>query len=227
MEEEKSSAGNPTSAERRPLAESKTSSKIFWVILSVILFSAVVGISVVVILSFAHRTTKPVLQIVRLTFQNHPGSQTNHSAFVDKSRNTVTYHVTLPSNHTTMVLFDSKNGYVCYKPADQNACYLRKMDDWDLENLQMSFNLSEHRFNQLLLQNNQTKYYREFLGILPGRQADAGSVGEAIGALCEQTSIYWVRKGDGPVKKRLIYLCIDICFPSNVCLSVCFYYLPD
>uniref|UniRef100_A0A8C4WCN2 BRICHOS domain-containing protein n=1 Tax=Gopherus evgoodei TaxID=1825980 RepID=A0A8C4WCN2_9SAUR len=134
-------------------------------------------------------------------FQNHQGSQMNQSAFVDKSKNTVTYHVTSPSNHTTVVLFDSKNGYVCYKLADQNACYLRKMDDWDLENVQISFNLSEHRVNQLLLQNNQTKYYREFLGILPGRQANARSLGEAIQTLCEQTSIYWVRKGDGKLEE--------------------------
>ncbi|KAB0401487.1 hypothetical protein E2I00_009272, partial [Balaenoptera physalus] len=28
-------------------------------------------------------------------------------------------------------------------------------------------------------------------------------------------------------RQRLIYLCIDICFPSNICMSVCFYYLPD
>ncbi|XP_030433509.1 BRICHOS domain-containing protein 5 isoform X3 [Gopherus evgoodei] len=204
------------SQERRPLAKPQTPSRILWVILSVILFFIIFSISVVVIFSFTHRTTK-----------NHQGSQMNQSAFVDKSKNTVTYHVTSPSNHTTVVLFDSKNGYVCYKLADQNACYLRKMDDWDLENVQISFNLSEHRVNQLLLQNNQTKYYREFLGILPGRQANARSLGEAIQTLCEQTSIYWVRKGDGPGKKRLIYLCIDICFPSNVCLSVCFYYLPD
>ncbi|XP_024840874.1 BRICHOS domain-containing protein 5 isoform X4 [Bos indicus] len=31
----------------------------------------------------------------------------------------------------------------------------------------------------------------------------------------------------GPQRQRLIYLCIDICFPSNICVSVCFYYLPD
>nr|XP_058894599.1 BRICHOS domain-containing protein 5 [Kogia breviceps] len=31
----------------------------------------------------------------------------------------------------------------------------------------------------------------------------------------------------GPQRQRLIYLCIDICFPSNICMSVCFYYLPD
>lgn len=31
----------------------------------------------------------------------------------------------------------------------------------------------------------------------------------------------------GPGKQRLVYFCIDICFPSNVCVSVCFYYLPE
>ncbi|KAM9583996.1 LOW QUALITY PROTEIN: BRICHOS domain-containing protein 5 [Trichechus inunguis] len=31
----------------------------------------------------------------------------------------------------------------------------------------------------------------------------------------------------GPLRQRLIYLCIDIGFPSNVCASVRFYYLPD
>lgn len=31
----------------------------------------------------------------------------------------------------------------------------------------------------------------------------------------------------GPDKVRLVYFCIDICFPSNICVSVCFYYLPE
>ncbi|KAM9209303.1 BRICHOS domain-containing protein 5 isoform 2-T2 [Dugong dugon] len=31
----------------------------------------------------------------------------------------------------------------------------------------------------------------------------------------------------GPLWQQLIYLCIDISFPSNVCASVRFYYLPD
>ena len=31
----------------------------------------------------------------------------------------------------------------------------------------------------------------------------------------------------GPGRQRLIYFCIDICFPSNICVSVCFYYLPE
>ncbi|XP_069068375.1 BRICHOS domain-containing protein 5 [Pleurodeles waltl] len=80
---------------------------------------------------------------------------------------------------------------------------------------------------QLQLQHNQTKYYREFLGILSGRKVSLELVGEPVQILCENLPIYWVKRVEGPAKQRLIYLCIDICFPSNICVSVCFYYLPD
>lgn len=46
-------------------------------------------------------------------------------------------------------------------------------------------------------QNNQTKYYREFLGILAGQQVDPSGLGEAVQALCEQTPIFWVRRAGG------------------------------
>ena len=36
-------------------------------------------------------------------------------------------------------------GYVCYKPVEQRACYLRRMDAWDLQTLQTSLNASEQR----------------------------------------------------------------------------------
>lgn len=48
-----------------------------------------------------------------------------------------------------------------------------------------------------LLQNNQTKYVQEFLGIVAIAPVDPAGVGEAVRALCELGSIYWVRKGDG------------------------------
>lgn len=51
--------------------------------------------------------------------------------------------------------------------------------------------------DKLLLRNNQTKYYREFLGIVAGKQVDPNGLGEAIQALCEQTSIFWVQRADG------------------------------
>ncbi|KAM4892086.1 BRICHOS domain-containing protein 5 [Sylvia borin] len=80
---------------------------------------------------------------------------------------------------------------------------------------------------QLLHHNNQTKFYQEFLGIVAGEQVEPRGLGEAVQALCEHTSIFWVRRGQGPGRQRLIYLCIDICFPNNICVSICFYYLPE
>ncbi|XP_043945035.1 BRICHOS domain-containing protein 5 isoform X2 [Protopterus annectens] len=81
--------------------------------------------------------------------------------------------------------------------------------------------------DQLLIERNKTKYYHEFLGILGRNPVDPNTVGERIQRLCHQNPIFWVRKRDGPSKQRLIYFCIDICFPNNICVSVCFYYLPD
>ncbi|XP_019368300.1 PREDICTED: BRICHOS domain-containing protein 5 [Gavialis gangeticus] len=225
--EGRSSGSKTTTADSRPAAESKPPSRICWVILFIILFFAIVGISVVGVLSFAQSTAKPLLQIAQLTFQDQQGSLVNQSAVVDQSRSTITYYVTSPSNRTAVVLFDSRNGYVCYKPAEQSACFLQRMDHQDLENIQLSFNVSAHRDDPRLLQNNQTKYLQEFLGIVAVAPVDPAGVGEAVQALCEQGSIYWVRKGNGPGKQRLIYLCIDICFPSNICVSICFYYLPE
>lgn len=50
---------------------------------------------------------------------------------------------------------------------------------------------------QLLHPNNQTKFYREFLGIVAGEQLEARGLGEAVQTLCEHTSIFWVRRGHG------------------------------
>ncbi|KAJ6653903.1 hypothetical protein lerEdw1_007661 [Lerista edwardsae] len=215
------------SSETSPPAESKSPPRRFWVVLAVILVCGSICSAVAGVLSFTQRSPKPLLQVVRLNFQTRPASQVNQSAFVDKAKRTITYYVTSPSNQTTAVLFDSKNGYICYKPAEQNSCYLRMMDARDWETVQMSFNLSEHRVDPLLLPNDRTMYYREFLGIVSGRAVQPEDAGEAVRSLCEQVPIYWVKKKDGPAKQRLIYLCIDICFPSNICVSICFYYLPD
>ncbi|NXC22016.1 BRID5 protein, partial [Corythaeola cristata] len=195
--------------------------------LSVALFFAVVGISVGGVLSLSPSSAQADPPLVRLTLQGQQEPLGNQTALVDKSRSTITYYVTSQSNRTAAVLYDSRNGYVCYKPAEQRVCYLRRMDTWDRRALQTPRNTSEQRADQLLHQNNQTQYYREFLGILVGEQADPKSLGEAVQTLCEQTSIFWVRRAEGPGKQRLIYLCIDICFPSNICVSICFYYLPE
>ncbi|KAM9599039.1 glycerol-3-phosphate phosphatase isoform 1-T1 [Morphnus guianensis] len=225
--EGRTGTGDAVSADRRAAAHFTAPSRTFWIILSVALFFAVVGISIVGVLSFSPSSAQAGSQLVRLTLQGQQDPLRNQTALVDKSRSTVTYYVTSQSNHTTVVLYDSRNGYVCYKPMEQHTCYLRRMDAWDVQTLQTSLNTSEQRADQLLRQNNETEYYREFLGILAGEQVDPKSLGEAVQTLCEQTSIFWVRRGEGPGKQRLIYLCIDICFPSNICVSICFYYLPE
>ncbi|XP_062999490.1 BRICHOS domain-containing protein 5 [Elgaria multicarinata webbii] len=227
MEEQAVAHATPSPVTAPPAKSQSSPSRIFWVTLSVILICGIICIAVTTALSFTQSSPKPLLQVVRLNFQNRPGSPMNQSAFINKSKNTVTYYVTSPSNQTTSVLFDRKNGFICYKPSGQNHCYLRMMDAQDYDTMQMSFNLSEHRVDQLPLPNDKTQYYREFLGIVPGRPVRPEEAGGAIRSLCEQVPIYWVKKKDGPPKQRLIYLCIDICFPSNICVSICFYYLPE
>jgi len=47
-----------------------------------------------------------------------------------------------------------------------------------------------------------------------GEQADPKGLGEAIQALCEQTSIFWVQRADGklhlPLQKREAHLVKDL-----------------
>ncbi|XP_068002560.1 BRICHOS domain-containing protein 5-like [Melanerpes formicivorus] len=221
------SSTSNASADRRAAAHLTAPSRTFWIILSAALFFAVVGISVLGILSFSPSSGQAGSQLIRLTLQEQQAPLRNQTALVDKARSTVTYYITSQSNRSTVVLYDSRNGYVCYKPVEQHTCYLRRMDSWDLQTLQTSLIMSEQTAHQLLPESNKTEYYREFLGILAGDKVDPKRLGEAVQTLCEQTSIFWVRRGEGPGKQRLIYLCIDICFPSNICVSICFYYLPE
>ncbi|XP_038007082.1 BRICHOS domain-containing protein 5 [Motacilla alba alba] len=216
-------ASRAAPADRRATAHFPAPSRTFWIILSVaLLFFAVVGVSVV--LSFSPSSAQAGSQLLRVTLQGQQDPLRNQTAVVDKARRTVTYYITSQSNLSAVVLYDSRNGYVCYKPREQRACYLRRMEPWDL---QMALNTSEHSAEQVLQPNNQTKFYQEFLGIVPREQLEPRGLGEAVQSLCEHTPIFWVRRGHGPGRQRLIYLCIDICFPSNICVSICFYYLPE
>ncbi|CAH2307473.1 BRICHOS domain-containing 5 [Pelobates cultripes] len=212
--------------ERRPTERSKAPSRIFWGFLAAALLFSIVGICVVGILGWKDNKTKPLLQVVRLTYKNPQGSPVNQSAVTDKRRSTVTYRVT-SRNQTSVVLFDSKHGLVCYKAAGERSCFLRKMESRDFENIQSILNVSEPKDELILLQNNRTRYYREFLGVMGGRKVSHELLGEPVQKMCEHLPIYWAKKGEGPARQRLIYLCIDICFPNNICVSVCFYYLPD
>ncbi|XP_010717819.1 BRICHOS domain-containing protein 5 [Meleagris gallopavo] len=221
------SPSDAVSAGRRLAARFTNPPRTFWIILSIALLFAAVGISIGGILGFSHGSAQAGPQLSRITLHGEQDVPRNQTATVDVSRSTVTYYITSQSNRSAIVLYDSQHGYVCYRLAEQHACYLRTMDPEDRETAQVMLSAAEQRGDTLLLRNNQTKYYREFLGIVAGEQVDPNGLGEAIQALCEQKYIFWVQRADGPGKQRLIYLCIDICFPSNICVSICFYYLPD
>ncbi|XP_042197098.1 BRICHOS domain-containing protein 5 [Callorhinchus milii] len=193
---------------------------------------AVIGVSATGIVALRRGTP----QVVLITFQDPQGHWVNQSARVDPEENVVTYSIKSLANHSAVVLFDGKNELVCYQPRG-NICLVRQMTTNELENIQTFLTTMEHRicpithaigqFSQLLLWRNETQFSKEFLGILSGRVVDSLSVGKHINSLCDKSRIYWVQKRNGPGRQRLIYFCIDICFPNNICVSVCFYYLPD
>ncbi|XP_042684030.1 BRICHOS domain-containing protein 5 isoform X1 [Centrocercus urophasianus] len=191
------SPSDAVSAGRRFAARFTNPPRTFWIILSITLLFAAVGISVGGILCFSHSSAQAGPQLSRITLHGEQDVPRNQTATVDVSRSTVTYYITSRSNRSAIVLYDSQHGYVCYRPAEQHACYLRTMDPEDRETAQVMLSATEQRGDKLLLRNNQTKYYREFLGIVAGKQVDPNGLGEAIQALCEQTSIFWVQRADG------------------------------
>ncbi|KAJ8363753.1 hypothetical protein SKAU_G00125840 [Synaphobranchus kaupii] len=194
----------------------------FWGILSAILLMVVIALSVMGHIGFR----QPEPQVVRITVPDQTGMLVNQSALVDKRNDVVTYSVTSNGNHTSTVMFDTKHGLICYKPDNQEICFLRKMERTDYENVHTLLDESK-QVNQFWLMGNETQRRTEFLGVLGGSHVDASTLQEPLQTLCLQSSIYWTRRADGPGKQRLVYFCIDICFPSNVCVSVCFYYLPE
>ncbi|XP_006874021.1 PREDICTED: BRICHOS domain-containing protein 5 [Chrysochloris asiatica] len=153
--------------------------------------------------------------------------QANQTTLVDVDRNMATVTVTPPrSNRSWVVLFDGQSGCVCYRPAGHPACFLHPMEPRDQETLWLLVNSSQAPG---IRGPSQDSGYttQELLAVLGREEVDPAQVGPAVQHLCTQTPIYWARRTEGPLRQRLIYLCIDICFPSNICVSVCFYYLPD
>ncbi|XP_008580234.1 PREDICTED: BRICHOS domain-containing protein 5 [Galeopterus variegatus] len=178
------------------------------------------------LLGFAHSPPKPLPQMLRLTLLSPRVLRSNQTTLVDAAQNTATIMVTPPqSNRSWVVLFDGQSGCICYRPAEHQACFLRLMEaqDWDM--LQLLVNTSRARGAQSPTQD--THYAQELLAVLGSHAVDPAQVGVLVQQLCAKTPIYWARRSEGPRRQRLIYLCIDICFPSNICVSVCFYYLPD
>ncbi|XP_066546412.1 BRICHOS domain-containing protein 5 isoform X2 [Amia ocellicauda] len=214
---------DPQCVDRSPELPPQVSHRTLWGSLTALLLLVFIAGSALGVLGI--KRNKP--QVVRITLQGQSGSPVNQSVVVDERNQIVTYYVTSHSNHTSVVLFDLKNGLICYKPENQGSCFLRQMDVSDLENGHLLFNMSKHKVNQFWLPGNETQRHREFVGILGGHPVDAQTLEEPLQTLCQHHPIYWARKVDGPGKQRLIYFCIDICFPSNICVSVCFYYLPE
>ncbi|XP_045397146.1 BRICHOS domain-containing protein 5 isoform X1 [Lemur catta] len=161
------------------------------------------------------------------------------------------------SNRSWVVLFDGQSGCICYRPEEHQACFLRLMEDRDRETLQLLVNTSRaqgsrtpsqdtHYAQELLAVQGSHEVDPARVGALVqhlcaktpiywARRAEGESgqlCGEAppdsLGGLGEKPfGNSWSPLPPGPQRQRLIYLCIDICFPSNICVSVCFYYLPD
>ncbi|KAM4819916.1 BRICHOS domain-containing protein 5 [Thomomys bottae] len=178
------------------------------------------------LLSSAHTPSKPLLQMLRLTLPSPSVPCSNQTILVDEARNVATITVTPPqSNRSWAVLLDGQSGCICYRPAEHRACFLRRMEARDRETLRLLVNGS--RVQGPRLPSRDTQHTQELLAVLGGHAVDPAQVGAPVQHLCAETPIYWARPAEEPQRQRLIYLCIDICFPSNICVSVCFYYLPD
>ncbi|XP_029384325.1 BRICHOS domain-containing protein 5 isoform X2 [Echeneis naucrates] len=199
--------------------------KAFWVSLSASLLLVVIAVSLTEHLRHS-RPPPQSLQIVRITAPDQAGLLINQSAAVDQQNDLVTFSVTSPANQTSTVLFDIKRGLICYKPAEQDSCFLQEMEQSDYDNVHSLFRNSTHKIN-FQLPENETQRQTEFLGVLAASQVDVSKLEEPLQTLCQNRSVHWARRAKGPGKQRLVYFCIDICFPSNICVSVCFYYLPE
>ncbi|XP_057681203.1 BRICHOS domain-containing protein 5 isoform X2 [Corythoichthys intestinalis] len=166
-------------------------------------------------------------QAVRFTASDPNGILfLNQSAVVDQENGLVTFTVTTGVNQTSTVLFDTKHGIICYHPAYQERCLLWTMETSDYDNVRSLLQASAHQ-SQFQLSVNETQRRTEFFGVLAASQADISTLEEPIRLLCRGRTIHWTKRAEGPGRQRLVYFCIDICFPNNICMSVCFYYLPE
>ncbi|TRY83995.1 hypothetical protein DNTS_009943 [Danionella cerebrum] len=240
------------------LSSSKVPHKFLWSSLAALLLIVVIALGMTANLGLQHKT-QASLQVIR-----NPDRLINQSAVIDQQNSVVTYSVKSQANQTSTVVFDLRQGLVCYKPDSQDSCFLHRMERGDYENVRSQLNTSESQVQQPWVVGNQTGKHTEFLEVIPGSRVEASSLQEPLQSLCQQASVYWTRRSDGnvyltilsfsyinnqgkyfyeyhknkpmrflfclsegPGKQRLIYFCIDICFPSNICVSVCFYYLPE
>ncbi|KAM9832401.1 BRICHOS domain-containing protein 5 [Neosynchiropus ocellatus] len=199
--------------------------KAFWVSLSASLLLVIITLSVTGQLGLKQPHTQSV-QTLRVTVPDQAGVLLNQSATVDHHNNLVTFLVTSPANQTSTVVFDIKQRLICYKPVEQESCFLRQMEAADYEHVR-SLLRTPSAMSHVELSSNLTQRQTEFLRVLAASQVDMSSLEEPLRVLCQNRTVHWTRRAEGPAKQRLVYFCIDICFPSNICVSVCFYYLPE
>ncbi|CAL8260815.1 unnamed protein product [Arctogadus glacialis] len=203
--------------------------KAFWVSVVVCLLVVLIALVLTGNLGNSGMLEDPAqsIHIVRITGPDPTGTVINQSTVVDKENDLVTFSVTSPSNLSSTVLFDVKHGLVCYKPANQETCFLREMDQSDYQRVGSVLPESTHQMSQFQLSGSEIHRQTEFLGVLGGRGVNVSTLEEPFQALCRDSPVHWTRRAEGPGRQRLVYFCIDICFPSNICVSVCFYYLPE
>ncbi|PNI91459.1 BRICD5 isoform 1 [Pan troglodytes] len=195
-------------------------------LLLLLLVLAAVGVVAGGLLGSAQGPPKPRLQTLRMTLPSPHMPRPNQTILVDVARNAATITVTPPqSNHSWAVLFDGQSGCICYRPEEHQVCFLRLMEDSDRETLRLLVDTS--KVQEAWVPSQDTHHTQELLAVQGSLQVDPAQVGALVQRLCMRTPIYWARRAEGPRRQQLIYLCIDICFPSNICVSVCFYYLPD
>ncbi|XP_055085623.1 BRICHOS domain-containing protein 5 isoform X2 [Periophthalmus magnuspinnatus] len=196
--------------------------KAFWPSLTAVLllFILVFG------LTGHFRTSQSSTQIVRFSSPDPTGKVVNQSAVVDQENDVVTFYLASPANQRSTVVFDIRQGLICYKPVNQKTCFLQKMEESDYENVR-SFLHEPKEKAQYHLDVNETLRQTEFLSVVGSSLVDMSTLNESLQQLCHDRTVHWTQKTDGPGKQRLVYFCIDICFPSNICVSVCFYYLPE
>ncbi|XP_043959050.1 BRICHOS domain-containing protein 5 isoform X1 [Gambusia affinis] len=199
--------------------------KAFWICLSALLLLVAMAIGLTGYLAL----TGPgftSLQTVRLTAPDQTGVLLNQTAVLDSQNHLVTLSVTAAGNQTSTVLFDVKHGLICYRPADQQRCFLQTMERSDYDHVGSLLSGPQNQ-GDVQLSGNETQRRTQFLGVMAGGQVGVASLDEPLRTLCRDRTVHRTRRTDGPGKQRLVYFCIDICFPSNICVSVCFYYLPE
>ncbi|XP_017273773.1 BRICHOS domain-containing protein 5 [Kryptolebias marmoratus] len=223
-QEEEEGAAAARCTDRAPDAP-RFPQRAFWVGLSAVLFLVTFALGLMGHLWLSGPKSQSP-QIVRITAPDEAGAPFNQSAAVDQRNGLVTFAVTSPANQTSAVLYDVNHGLICYRPVDRNLCLLRTMERSDHDDVSSLLRAPTHE-SRFRFSSNETQRRTEFLGVLPVSRVNASSLEEPVQALCQDRPVHWTRRADGPGKQRLVYFCIDICFPSNICVSVCFYYLPE